>query len=224
MCGIKREIAIWDEGDGGEVFEVVESGPVASAGVHLACGAGVDGDKAQGVAIDEWEERSKFVWTFDAEAGFDGEVVGSHFCAGDVEEGAEDVGGAEESGAATFIAYHWERATAIEVGGGEACVFDADEAVAEGCGVLADELRCEADGFLRRAAEFAIFERVEAGVGGDEGSEGFGEMCRGEEGCGGEAEGVDGDAAEWGEDEGGHVRGSRSGRVRGCARQIFVRR
>lgn len=94
----------------------------------------------------------------------------------------------------------------------------------EGGGVLADELRREAEGFGRGVAEFAIFERVEARVGGDERREGFGEMCRGEVGRGGEAEGVDGDAAEWGEDEGGHVRGSRSGRVRGCARQIFVRR
>ena len=93
----KWEVAVGDEGDRSEVLEVFEGWPVARARVHLACGAGVDGDEAQGVAIDEREERGQFVGAFDAEAGFDGEVAWAHFCAGDVEERAEDVGGVEEA-------------------------------------------------------------------------------------------------------------------------------
>ena len=127
-------------------FEIVEGVPIARASVHLAGGAGVDRDKAQGVAIDEREERGKFVGAFDAETRFDGEIAIAHFGATDVEEGAEDIGGAEEAGAAAFISDHWEGAAAIEVGRGEACVFDADEAVAKGGWVFADELGREADG------------------------------------------------------------------------------
>ena len=46
----------------------------------------------------------------------------------------------------------------------------------EGGGVFADELGREAEWFGGGVAEFAIFEGVEAGVGGDEGCEGFCEM------------------------------------------------
>ena len=113
------EVTVEDEGDFGGVDDGFGGLPVTFAFVHLAGGTGVEGEKAERIAVDDIHEREQLVRPVDAEAGFDGEAIRSHHFTADIEHPAEDIRRAEESRAASLVADHRERTSAVEIGGRE---------------------------------------------------------------------------------------------------------